>query len=108
AKGRAADVTVSVSTHVPKPHTPFQWAAMDSLAEGGRQQQILRETVRPHRALKLRTHDADASVLEGIFARGDRPLADVLERAFRNGARFDSWDEQLPLDLAGEALQPLP
>lgn len=103
ARGKPADVTVSVSTHVPKPHTPFQWAAMDPLSEVARKQQILRETARGYKALKLRTHDADASVLEGIFARGDRPLADVLERAFRAGARFDSWDEKLRLDLWEEA-----
>jgi radical SAM family uncharacterized protein/radical SAM-linked protein len=103
AKGRAAEVTVSVSTHVPKPHTPFQWCAMDTLDEVSRKQQILRDTVRPFKAVKLRTHEANASVLEGIFARGDRPLADVLERAWRNGARFDSWDEQLRLDVWEEA-----
>ncbi len=104
ARGKAAEVTVSVSTHVPKPHTPFQWAAMDSLGEVSRKQQVLRETARPFRAVKLRTHDADASVLEGIFARGDRDLGDVLERAYRNGARFDSWDEELKLDVWEEAL----
>ncbi|MFN7134342.1 MAG: TIGR03936 family radical SAM-associated protein, partial [Myxococcales bacterium] len=103
AKSRAAEVTVSVSTHVPKPHTPFQWCAMDTLAEVSRKQQILRDTVRPFKAVKLRTHEANASVLEGIFARGDRPLADVLERAWKNGARFDSWDEQLKLDVWEEA-----
>ncbi len=103
ARGRPAEVTVSVSTHVPKPHTPFQWAAMDTLAEVARKQQILRDTARGHRAVKLRTHEANASVLEGIFARGDRPLADVLERAWRSGARFDSWDEQLRLDVWEEA-----
>jgi radical SAM family uncharacterized protein/radical SAM-linked protein len=104
ARGRA-DVTVSVSVHVPKPHTPFQWAAMDSLSEVSRKQQLLKETVRPHRAVTLRTHDAEASVLEGIFARGDRALADVLERAWQNGARFDSWDERLKLDVWEEAFE---
>jgi radical SAM family uncharacterized protein/radical SAM-linked protein len=103
SRGRPAEVTVSVSTHVPKPHTPFQWAAMDPLSEVARKQQILRDTVRPYRAVKLRTHEAHASVLEGIYARGDRALADVLERAFRAGARFDSWDERLRLDLWEEA-----
>ncbi len=103
AANRKVDVTVSVSVHVPKPHTPFQWAAMDSLSEVSRKQQLMRETVRPHRAVTLRSHDAAASVLEGIFARGDRPLADVLERAWRNGARFDSWDERLKLDVWEEA-----
>jgi radical SAM family uncharacterized protein/radical SAM-linked protein len=104
AAGKRVDVTVSVSIHVPKPHTPFQWCAMDTLAEVSRKQQLLRDAVRPHKALKLRTHDADASVLEGVFARGDRALADVLERAYRQGARFDSWDDRLRLDVWDEAL----
>ena len=69
----------------------------------GRKQQILRDAARGHRAVKLKTHEGNASVLEGVFARGDRPLADVLERAFRNGARFDSWDDQLRLDVWEEA-----
>ncbi|WP_437304159.1 TIGR03960 family B12-binding radical SAM protein [Sorangium sp. So ce388] len=102
-RGKPADVTVSVSTHVPKPHTPFQWAAMDTLSEVARKQQLLRDTVRPYRAVKLKTHEAHASVLEGIFARGDRPLADVLERAWQSGARFDSWDDQLKLSVWEEA-----
>ncbi|WP_437875347.1 TIGR03960 family B12-binding radical SAM protein [Sorangium sp. So ce513] len=102
-RGKPVDVTVSVSTHVPKPHTPFQWAAMDTLAEVARKQQLLRDTVRPYRAVTLKTHEAHASVLEGIFARGDRPLADVLERAWRSGARFDSWDDQLKLSVWEEA-----
>ncbi|WP_437686844.1 TIGR03960 family B12-binding radical SAM protein [Sorangium sp. So ce176] len=102
-RGKPVDVTVSVSTHVPKPHTPFQWAAMDTLSEVARKQQILRDTVRPYRAVTLKTHEAHASVLEGIFARGDRPLADVLERAWRNGAHFDSWDDQLKLAVWEEA-----
>ena len=99
------EVTVSVSTHVPKPHTPFQWAAMDSLGEVGRKQDLLRQTVRNYRNVKLKTHGADASVLEGIFARGDRSLCDVLERAYRNGARFDSWDDRLRLDVWEEAFR---
>ncbi|UQA61813.1 TIGR03960 family B12-binding radical SAM protein [Polyangium aurulentum] len=100
---RSAEVTVSVSTHVPKPHTPFQWAAMDSLSEVGRKQALLRSTVKAYRSVKLKTHGAEASVLEGIFARGDRRLCDVLERAYKNGARFDSWDDRLRLDVWEEA-----
>jgi radical SAM-linked protein len=53
--------------------------------------------------VKLKVHEANASVLEGIFARGDRPLADVLERAWKSGARFDSWDDQLRLPVWEEA-----
>ena len=69
ARGKAVDVTVSVSTHVPKPHTPFQWCAMDTLDEVDRKQRLLRQAAHGKRALKLRTHGSEASVLEGVFAR---------------------------------------
>jgi radical SAM family uncharacterized protein/radical SAM-linked protein len=100
-KGKAvarASVTVSVSTHVPKPHTPFQWCAMDTLDQIEHKQQLLRDTARALR-VDLKTHSARESVLEGVFARGDRRLADVIEEAFRNGARFDSWEEHLKLGV---------
>ena len=95
-KGRAPTVTVSVSTHVPKPHTPFQWAALDALPEIERKQAILREDAR-RSGVDLKTHDAAGSVLEGVLARGDRTIANVIERAYRDGARFDSWEEHLDL-----------
>ena len=102
---KRAEVTVSVSTHVPKPHTPFQWAAMDDKSEVGRKQYMLKDRLRNERGIKLRTHDCSSSVLEGVMARGDRRLADVIERAWRNGARFDSWDELLDLAVWEEALE---
>lgn len=97
------EVTVSVSTHVPKPHTPFQWAAMDSLDQVAHKQNLLRQTVKQYKAVRLKTHGAVASVLEGVFARGDRSLCNVLEYAYLHGARFDSWDERLLLDVWEEA-----
>jgi radical SAM family uncharacterized protein/radical SAM-linked protein len=97
-------VTISVSIHVPKPHTPFQWCAMDRLTEVRRKQDLLRELAQKVRGLDLRLHDATASALEGILARGDRRLAPVIERAYRRGARFDSWDDQFRPDLWDEAL----
>jgi radical SAM family uncharacterized protein/radical SAM-linked protein len=103
--GRNVKVNVSVSTHVPKPHTPFQWCAMDTLDEIDRKQALLRDSVRKVRGLGLKLHDAPTSVLEGILARGDRRLADVIERAFLGGARFDSWDDHLKLDVWQEALE---
>jgi radical SAM family uncharacterized protein/radical SAM-linked protein len=103
SKGRPK-VTVSVSTHIPKPHTPFQWCAMDPLEEIARKQQMLRDDVKGPRGLKLRLHDSTTSVLEGVLARGDRPLADVIERAYLNGAVFDSWEEHLKMDAWQEAL----
>jgi radical SAM superfamily enzyme YgiQ (UPF0313 family) len=98
-----AKITVSVSTHVPKPHTPFQWCAMDSADEVRRKQALLRAELGRERGITLRCHDSAASQLEGVFARGDRRLGDVLERAFSRGASFDSWDERLRLDVWEEA-----
>jgi radical SAM family uncharacterized protein/radical SAM-linked protein len=103
SKGRPK-VTVSVSTHVPKPHTPFQWCAMDSIEEIARKQQLLRDDARGVGGLKLKTHDATTTVLEGVLARGDRTLADVIERAYQGGAIFDSWEEHLRMDVWQEAL----
>ncbi|MFH0900105.1 MAG: TIGR03960 family B12-binding radical SAM protein [Pseudomonadota bacterium] len=96
--GRGAVVTVSVSSFVPKPHTPFQWCPMDSLAELERKQALLLELagkVRP--PLELKYHERALSHLEGMLARGDRRFADVIEDAWRDGARFDAWEEQLDL-----------
>jgi radical SAM-linked protein len=95
--GRAARVTVSVSTHVPKPHTPFQWCAMDTTEQTLRKQALLKQEAR-RTGVTLRMHDSEGSFIEGVLARGDRSLCDVLESAYRRGARFDSWGEQLKLD----------
>ena len=100
-----AKVTVSVSTHVPKPHTPFQWCAMDTLEEVQHKQGRLREAVRAHRGLALRVHDATTSLLEGVLARGDRRLADVIEHAYRHGARFDGWEDHLEHETWQRAFQ---
>jgi radical SAM family uncharacterized protein/radical SAM-linked protein len=101
--GRAARVTVSVSTHVPKPHTPFQWCAMDERDEVLRKQQLLRDAAR-RAGVELRMHDSLGSYIEGVLARGDRSLSDVIEGAYRRGARFDSWEEQLNLGAWREAM----
>ena len=91
-------VTVSVSTHVPKPHTPFQWCAMDTAELVREKQGWLAQEAKGSR-VDLRMHDSEGSWLEGVFARGDRTLCDVLETAYRNGARFDSWEDQLRMDV---------
>ncbi len=95
-------VTVSVSTHVPKPHTPFQWCAMDDHETVRTKQSMLRNEVYHSgfkARLKLRTHNPEGSWIEGVLARGDRTMANVLETAYLNGARFDSWQEHLKLDV---------
>ncbi|HKP59625.1 MAG TPA: TIGR03960 family B12-binding radical SAM protein [Polyangiales bacterium] len=101
--GRAARVTVSVSTHVPKPHTPFQWCAMDARDEVLRKQQLLRDAAR-RAGVELKMHDSLGSFLEGVIARGDRSLCEVIYGAYKRGARFDSWEEQLRLDYWQEAM----
>lgn len=101
--GKRPNVTVSVSVHVPKPHTPFQWCAMDDVEQVQRKQRLLRDALRGKKGITLRMHDSTASELEGVLARGDRRLADVIERAYRNGAFFDSWDEQFKKDVWTEA-----
>ncbi|HSD89837.1 MAG TPA: TIGR03960 family B12-binding radical SAM protein, partial [Kofleriaceae bacterium] len=95
---KRAEVTVSVSSHVPKPHTPFQWCAQDSLAEIQRKQQILRHTAGRDMGLRLKHHDSGVSFIEGVLARGDRRISDVIEAAWRAGARFDGWEEVFDLD----------
>jgi radical SAM family uncharacterized protein/radical SAM-linked protein len=97
-RGRRAEVVVNVSIHVPKPHTPFQWVAMDPQPEVERKQRLLLDEAR-RVGLTLRLHSAPASWLEAVLARGDRAVGGAIEAAYRRGARFDSWSEQLRLDL---------
>ena len=101
-KGKV-NVTVSVSSHVPKPHTPFQWCAQDSMEEIKRKQTLLAgESKRG--SFSLRTHDLRVSHLEGIIARGDVRVGSLIERAWRAGARFDGWDEHLQWGVWQQAL----
>ena len=102
ARGRLA-VTASVSTFCPKPHTPFQWAAQLSLEETRARHALLRREL-GRRRIAFRWHDAELSFLEGLFSRGDRRLADVLETAQRRGARFDGWSEHCRMDVWRAAL----
>ena len=103
---RPAQVTCSVSSFVPKPHTPFQWVAMDSMASLGAKQRELMDLARRAR-IRLKWHDTELSYLEGILSRGDRRLGDLIERAYRKGCRFDSWDEHFRFGSWLEALAEL-
>ncbi|MCL2300599.1 MAG: TIGR03960 family B12-binding radical SAM protein [Firmicutes bacterium] len=100
-KGKGVQVSVSAASFVPKPFTPFQWEAMDSREEIRRKQALLRSAVRSKK-IKLTCHDCETSLLEGVFARGGRRLADVIELAWRRGARFDGWDDQFQPSLWAE------
>jgi radical SAM family uncharacterized protein len=97
-------VTISVGGFVPKPHTPFQWAAQDPPEEIRRKLSLIRHAIKEHSGLRLRTNDPDEGVIEGLLARGDRRVADTVERAWRLGARFDGWHEMPTLDTWLRAL----
>jgi radical SAM family uncharacterized protein/radical SAM-linked protein len=90
--GHGGDVTVSVGSFVPKPHTPFQWQRQISREEILGKQRFLRGELKK-RKLAFKWHDAHLSFLEGVFARGDRRLARVILKARELGCRFDGWGE---------------
>jgi len=91
-RGRCININVSVSTFVPKPHTPFQWEPLASRETVERRQALLREHIQG-RGLRLSWSDWDATWLEAVLARGDRRLGTAIERAWQMGARFDAWRE---------------
>ncbi|MEX2325092.1 MAG: TIGR03960 family B12-binding radical SAM protein [Nitriliruptoraceae bacterium] len=102
--GRANKVTISVGGFIPKPHTPFQWAAQDPPEEIRRKLSLIRHAIKEHGGLKLRTNDPEEGVIEGLLARGDRRVAAVVEQAWRLGARFDGWHEMPTLETWMQAL----
>jgi radical SAM family uncharacterized protein/radical SAM-linked protein len=106
AARKRGQVTISLSTFVPKPHTPFQWEKQISLEETYIKQDFLRRRVKD-RHLSLKWHDAKMSLLEGMFSRGDERLGELLEKAFRKGCRFDGWTELLRFELWQEAMDEL-
>lgn len=93
--GHPASVKASVGWLVPKPYTPFQWAAQPRAEYFAGVRQRFVELMRNQRRVpvKVQMHGIERSILEGVFARGDRRLAPVIERAWRLGARLDGWDE---------------
>lgn len=96
ANGKKADINVAVSTFVPKPHTPFQWCGQISLDESKERIQRLMKKL-PPKGYKLKWHDPEQCLLEGVFSRGDRRLSRLLEEAWRDGARLDGWNEHFSL-----------
>lgn len=96
-KRRPVSVTLSVASFVPKPFTPFQWAAQNTMDELSEKQLFLKNEIR-NRKIRYNYHQSDVSVLEGVFARGDRKLGEVLIRAHELGCKLDGWNECFKLD----------
>lgn len=90
--GKRAQINASISSHIPKPHTPFQWEAMDDRETLRHKQRYVR-SLRKSNALRLKFHDVDVSYLEAVFSRGDRRLASALVTAHEAGMRMDAWTE---------------
>jgi len=96
-KGKGVTVSISVSCFVPKPFTPFQWEPQDITARLEEKQRLLRNSLTT-RKISLHWHDARTSVLEGVLARGDRRLCDVIEQVYRRGKGRDAWSEHMSFD----------
>ncbi|SIO27637.1 TIGR03960 family B12-binding radical SAM protein [Halodesulfovibrio marinisediminis] len=105
AAGKRIQVTAGISPFVPKPNTPFQWEAQISYDEIRNRIYYLRDKFKQEKCMRMRWHEPESSLLEGIFSRGDRRLADVVETAYAKGAVFSSWVEHFSLEPYIEALE---
>ena len=103
-RARGVRITVSTSWFVPKPHTAFQWEAQITREEYQRRVDLLRDALRHDRSITYNWHDIQTSYLEAVFSRGDRRLADVLEHAWKHGAKLDSWSEYFDPQRWSDAL----
>lgn len=92
ARKKRPEIVLSTSFFIPKPFTPFQWVGQDTMEQFKDKQRLLNGAVRK-KYIKYNSHDAHTSVIEGVLARGDRRLSDVIEHAYRKGAKFDAWSE---------------
>jgi radical SAM family uncharacterized protein/radical SAM-linked protein len=98
------NISVSVSTFVPKPHTPFQWESQIPLEEMKEKLRLMKDGVKRNH-LRFKWQDPHLSFLEGVFSTGDRNLSRVLVEAFRLGCRFDGWSDQFRYPLWKEAME---
>lgn len=101
-------ITASSSFFVPKPFSPLQWAQMCPADEYVRRAGIVQEAMRNQlnrKSLRYNWHTAELTVLEGVFARGDRKMGQVLEEAYRLGCIYDSWNEHFRYDLWMQAFE---
>ena len=101
---RSFSVTVSTSTFVPKPFTPFQWHGQDLTEEVIEKQRHLVKKLK-NKDIKYNYHDSKTSLMEAVVARGDRRIGKVILDAFKAGAKFDGWSEYFNLDTWKEAME---
>lgn len=106
AKKNRSMLTVSLSTFVPKPHTPFQWEQQIGMAETHAKQDYIKQRLRS-RNLTVKWHDAGMSLLEGVISRGSEEIGLLIERAFKAGCRFDGWSDNFRFNLWQKAMTEL-
>lgn len=103
--GRPPQINLSLSAFIPKPHTPFQWLAMASPEELAKKIAFVKARLRPYPSVRIKDRPIEMSLLEAAFSRGDRRLADVLETAWKKGARFDGWIDCFNFSLWKESFE---
>jgi len=105
--GRAAQINITVSWFVPKPHTPLAWLGQKPRAYFEQARQLILDEKRKLgvKFLQFKFHDIGRSILESAIGRGDRRLGDVIEAAWRAGAKFDLWDECFNFELWRSAFE---
>ena len=103
-RAKGLRVTVSCSTFVPKPHTPFQWAGQDTIPVINEKQEYLRNILKI-KGVNFNWHAPHLSFLEACFSRGDRRLGRVLKRAYQRGCVLDGWNDQFKFDEWMEAFR---
>ncbi|HOV27164.1 MAG TPA: TIGR03960 family B12-binding radical SAM protein [Pseudobacteroides sp.] len=101
-RGKGLNVTISTSFFVPKPFTPFQWEPQESIEEYTEKQKVLKSKIK-NKYISYNWHDSKLSLLEAVFARGDRRLCNVLLKAWQKGCKFDAWGEHFKYDAWIEA-----
>jgi radical SAM family uncharacterized protein len=93
SKGGMPQVRISLSTFIPKPHTPFQWVAQDSEEQLNAKHEVLKSGLR-RKGSRLSWHDPKVSLLEAALSRGDRRTGQIIYDAWKSGSTFDAWDER--------------
>jgi radical SAM family uncharacterized protein len=104
-RGKGLNITISTSSFVPKPFTPFQWVPQDTREELNKKQKFLKEKLIGVKYVKYNWHESDLSFLEAIIARGDRNIGNAIIKAWEKGCKFDSWGEHFKFDLWMEAFK---
>ena len=101
----APQINLSISSFIPKPHTPFQWEAMESPERLQEKISFLKKRLRKYPTVWFKDHPVATSVLEAVISRGDRRVGEVIRIAWEKGARFDSWSDTFNFELWKESFQ---